>query len=321
MYSKEELVNKIICGDSLSELKQFPSESIDLVVTSPPYYNLRNYQELKQIGTEKTPQYYIKNLINVFRECKRIIKKTGSIWINIADSYNGNKSLIGIPERFVIAMQDDLDLIRRNTIIWYKPSCIPSSIKDRFTINFEYFYFFVKEQKYFFDTQYEPMKSDIMKELNRPKYNYNSIKDYSSNKVQVPSDIKLRILNKWKEKHHKFGGNKYPSNQDSVQNATYSGKDWIPNETLERIKRTVWSINTPNNTESHFATYPEELIEIPIKACTKENYIVLDPFLGSGTTAIKAQKMKRYYVGIDINSNYVNIANRRLKGMVTSYIR
>jgi DNA modification methylase len=310
--SVEQITNKVFCGDSLDVLSDFSSNVIDLVVCSPPYFNLRNYNHDKQIGTERTPKEYINNLIKIFRECKRVLKKTGSIWVNISDSHDDNKSLIGIPERFCLAMQDELGLIRRNTIIWHKPSCMPSSVKDRFTIDFEYFYFFTKEPIYYFKTQYEPMKT-IIKEK---EYTGQAIKDYAANGVQNPSDIKRRMIESWNKKI-KFGGTKYPNEVGQ----TYSGNVWIPNENLERIKRSVWSINTGNSKESHFATYPEELIEVPIKACTKKREsIVLDPFAGSGTTLLKAQKMQRSYCGIELNPEYVELINRRLFNMITSYL-
>jgi DNA modification methylase len=357
MLCVDEFRNKVLEGDSYTILKQFPSSCIDLVVTSPPYFNLRDYHHKEQVGAESTPQDYIKNLIRIFRECKRVLKSTGSIWVNIADSYasgggkrnensfvrnNENrkdqvisldypakaklrstmgKSLLGIPERFCLAMQDDLGLIRRNTIIWHKPSCMPSSTKDRFTVDFEYFYWFVKNaDSYYFETQYEPMKTDVLAELNRVKeYKGKAQKDYSNNKVQDPSDIKRRMIENWNKKI-KFGGNKYPN----AIGGAYTGNIWIPNENLERLKRTVWSINTGNSIENHFASYPEELIEIPIKACTKQEVdnisLVLDPFNGSGTTCVKSQKLKRSFVGIDINPEYVKIANRRLNNMITSYL-
>lgn len=310
MLAKEDIKNKVICGNSVDILSQFPQNSIDLVITSPPYYNLRNYHNKNQIGSEKMPQDYIKNLVQVFKECKRVLKNTGSIWVNISDTYNSLKSLTGIPERFIIAMQDELGLIRRNNIIWYKPSCMPSSVKDRFTIDFEYFYFFTKSPDYYFETQYEPMVTGISKE-----YKGKAVKDYQANKVQNPSDIKKRIIDN-QNKKIKFGGNKYPNEVSG----TYSGNVWVPNENWERIKRCVWAINTGNNREHHFATYPEELIEIPIKACSPKGGIVLDPFAGSGTTLLKARKMERSYCGIELNSDYVNIINRRLNNMITSYI-
>lgn len=333
-------------------------------------YNLRNYKHKDQLGMERTPQQYVTNLVNIFRECKRVLKKTGAIWVNIADSYNDNKSLRGIPERLRIRLEDDLNLICRNDIIWMKPSCMPSSAKDRFTIDFEHFYFFVKSNDtllwrhrkhsvwttikpeigyhipaeendtwewyetfdgkrkqrslwdsydYYFETQYEPMKT-----VYEAEYKGTSIKDYTANKVQDPSELKRRMLKKFKEKQSRFGGNKYndPDNLFKPDGTNYHGSMWEPNPNFERIKRTVWSINTPNSTENHFATFPEQLIEIPIKACTNttDKSLVLDPFLGSGTTAIKAQKMGRKYVGVELNEDYVSIAKRRLNSMITSYI-
>lgn len=404
MSMNKEIKNKIFCGNSKEVLRDFPSNSVDLVVTSPPYYNLRNYQHKDQIGSEQTPKQYITNLINIFRECKRVLKNTGAIWVNIADSYSDiNKSLIGIPERFVIAMQDELGLIRRNTIIWYKRSCMPSSSIDRFTIDFEYFYFFVKSSDtllwkhyntnewtsikpivnfndptkeniewewyespitkkkykrslwksydYFFETQYEPYSESTLLEIQKA-YKGKGTKDYKGNGVQDPSEIKRRMIEAYNSKQIPFGGTKYPTNQDSVTNNTYSGNPYkirinhtrsenskslqeaergLNNNTLHkqnyyeldlegRIKRCVWDITTANSKDHHFATYPEELIDTPIKACTRKGDLVLDPFLGSGTTAIKSQKLGRNYVGIELNPKYVSIAKSRLNNMISSYI-
>jgi DNA modification methylase len=355
----------------LSQLKLLESESIDLIITSPPYYGLRAYNtnpiiwgnndecehdwndELKKwrdgkrgqigrkekwddsfqwegikhafcskcnawkgsLGLEPTPQLYIKHLIDIFRECKRVLKKTGSCWVNIGDSYsthwsgsknsshnfynagiassNGigtikkhkfgmsEKSLIGIPERFVIGMTDD-GWIRRNTIIWHKGNCMPSSAKDRFTIDFEYFYFFTKSKKYYFETQYE---SSI--------------------------DIKKRINNT-------IGGPKNSLHDFGSASRTYGGKavKTISLNPNGRLKRTVWKINTSPFKEAHFATFPEKLIETPIKACSPQNGLVLDPFMGAGTTGLMAKKLGRNYIGIELKSGYIDIANKRINSIL-----
>ena len=122
-------LNKIYHGDSLEVLKTFSSESIDCIITSPPYYGLRDYGIEGQIGQEKTPKEYISNLMSIMDECKRVLKKTGSLWVNIGEGFI-NKSLSGIPERFVISMIDN-GWIRRNSIIWHKSNCMPSSVKSR----------------------------------------------------------------------------------------------------------------------------------------------------------------------------------------------
>lgn len=293
-------LNKIYQGDSLEVLKTFPSDSIDCIVTSPPYYGLRDYGVEGQIGQEKTPQQYIQNLMKIFDECKRVLKKTGSCWVNIGDSYGGTgdkkgykdpkykegrngqdisltkklspKSLLGIPERFVITMTDS-GWIRRNTVIWHKPNCMPSSAKDRFTIDFEYLYFFTKSPKYYFETQYESLSNN--------------------------SDVKYR--------------------QELRKNKQYNSKqpykDNLPKsfDFEKRLKRAAWSIPTKPFPEAHFAVFPEKLVETPIKACCPSNGVVLDPFMGSGTVGVAALKQNKNYVGIELSKEYIEIAEKRLE--------
>lgn len=318
MKTVQEITNQIFLGNSINVLRDFPSKSVDLVVTSPPYFNLRNYKHDDQIGNEKSVEYYIHNLRLVFQECKRILKDTGAIWVNIADKIDYD--LAAVPEEFVLMMKKQLGLIRRRTIIWQKPSCMPQSDKSSFTVDFEYFYFFVKRHGYQFETQYEPMKTIYSeKDLD---YRGQAIKDYENNGVQNPSDIKRRMLKKLKDQQIKFGGIKYGQNTTGeVTNNIYSGKPYVPNDNGERIKRCVWSINTANSKEAHYATYPEELIETPIKACTKEGDLILDPFIGSGTTAILAQKLNRNYVGIELNEDSYKITKRRLNNMISTWLR
>lgn len=294
-------VNTIYHGNCLDVLKNFPSESIDCIVTSPSYYGLRDYGVEGQIGQEKTPQEYISNLMKIMDECKRVLKKTGSLWVNIGDSYGGTgdkkgyrdpkykegrngqdssseknlnpKSLLGIPERFVIAMTD-ANWIRRNTVIWYKPNAMPSSAKDRFTVDFEYFYFFTKSQKYYFETQYEPLESKPHPPRNKSHINY-------GNGIQQQSFIR---------------------NPKKIWGNTEQG----------RLKRCVWKINTQSFKGSHFAVFPNALVETPIKACCPPNGVVLDPFAGAGTTCLVAKKLGRNYIGVELNKNYIDIANERI---------
>ena len=168
-------IDTIIQGDALTVLKTLDANSVDICVTSPPYWGLRDYKTDGQLGLEPTFNEYLDHLIQIFTEVKRVTK--GTIWINIGDTYNGKKSLCGIPERFAILMTDKLGLIRRNTIIWHKPNCMPSSVRDRFTVDFEYVYFFTKSQRYYFETQYEPYLEastrwggPIRKRPDNPKY-------------------------------------------------------------------------------------------------------------------------------------------------------
>ncbi len=154
-------MNRIISGDSLEALKKLPNESADCIVTSPPYYGLRDYGVTGQLGLEPTFEEYIAKLMEIFDEAKRVIKKTGTCWVNLGDSYCATatgskrgsnasaglqeKSLLGIPFRFALAMIEH-GWILRNTIIWHKPNAMPSSVKDRFSVDFEYVFFFTKNK-------------------------------------------------------------------------------------------------------------------------------------------------------------------------------
>ena len=267
-----------------------------MTLCSPPYYNLRDYGHPDQIGLESSSQDYIDKLISIFQEVKRVLKKEGSCWVVISDSYNSNKSLSMIPERFAISMIDH-NWILRNKIIWYKPNCMPSSVRDRFTVDWEYLYFFTKSERYYFDTQYEPINPDTLRES---RYTINLTarksqetrqglnkwkprKDYHKNNVQSPLDIKSRIVS-----------------------------NYAKNE-VGRIKRSVWKISPQPFKEAHFAVYPEKLCETPIKAGCPINGTVLDPFMGAGTTGLVALKLARNFIGIELNPDYIRIAEKRLK--------
>ncbi len=204
--------NKIYQGDALEVLKTFPDESINCVMTSPPYWALRDYGIKEQLGLEKTFDEYINKLCDIFDEIKRVLRDDGTCWVNIGDCYAGEmgkkngwtdnklgfekeeaikngvcltnknkikhqlpqKCLVQIPHRFAIEMTNR-GWILRNTLIWYKPNCMPSSAKDRFTVDFEYLFFFVKNKKYFFETQYEPIAEISMKDKRKDKgrFEYN----------------------------------------------------------------------------------------------------------------------------------------------------
>jgi DNA modification methylase len=269
-----DIVNKIIQGDALEVLRTLESESIDTCITSPPYYGLRNYGVDGQFGLEPTYQEYISKLVAVFDEVKRVLKKEGSLWIVLADCYDDKKSLLCVPERFVAKMVDN-DFILRNHIIWEKPNVIPSSVKSRFTVNFENVYWFVKADQYYFEPQYEPMVSD-----------------YSTSKKCV-----------------KFGGNKYPGTN---VNRTYSGKLWHASS-KGRIKRSVWRIATQPYLGAHQAVFPEKLVLLMVKATCPVGGIVLDCFCGIGTSGLVALKNARRFIGVEINPSYIDEANNLIR--------
>lgn len=195
------ITQRVLIGNCAEILKTLPSESIDCVVTSPPYWGLRDYKTEPvewpdgwrgQLGLEPTPQLYIQHLVGIFDEVKRVLKDTGTCWVNLGDTYGGttktDKSLAQIPSRFAIAMTD-AGWILRNEIIWWKRNCMPSSVKDRFTVDFEKLFFFVKSKKYYFEQQLEPVAECSIK---RAEYGWNC--DRANNGVAGPQGIHVEKM-------------------------------------------------------------------------------------------------------------------------------
>ncbi len=302
-----------ICqGDAYDVLKTFPDRCIDMVMTSPPYFALRDYGVAGQIGLETTFDAYITRLCAVFDEVKRVLKDTGTCFVNIGDTYSGSgngshdtrtvscknyasreqmmckynnqkagktslpdKSLCLIPFRFAIEMVNR-GWILRNTIIWHKPNAMPENVRDRFTDDYEYLFFFVKSKHYYFDQQFEPYTAP---------------------------------MNRWGgQRLQAHGVSTWDQGTGQTQ---YRNRDMRPNP-LGRNKRSVWSIPTKPFPGAHFAVYPPELCETPIKAGCPPDGVVLDPFMGSGTTCVVAAQLGRRYIGIELNEAYVNIAQERL---------
>lgn len=298
-----DFINQVIQGDCLEVMKDIPDKSIDMILTSPPYWALRDYGVENQLGQEKTFQEYINKLCDMFDEVKRILKDSGTCWVNIGDTYGGtgdkkdskdpkykdgrngqskalNKSatakcLCQIPSRFAIEMTNR-GWILRNEIIWHKPNAMPSPVKDRFTVDFEKVFFFTKSKKYNFEQQFD--------EYTKP-------------------------MNRWGGEELKADGESDWDN--GTGQVTYRKRNFRPYKNGKN-KRTVWSINTKPSKEPHFASYPEALIEPMIKAGCPVNGVVLDPFFGIGTTGIVAKKNNRNYIGIEISPEYIDIINKRL---------
>lgn len=328
-------INKIYQGDCLSVLKTLPENKIDMCITSPPYWALRDYGVGGQLGLETTYEEYINKLCDIFDEVKRVLKKEGSCWVVIGDTYAGSgngsndyrnensknfsnidqyyikyagqksgktdipdKSLVMIPFRFAIEMVNR-GWILRNTIIWHKPNCLPESIKDRFTNDFEYVFFFVKNKKYYFKQQFEPVKQSSIDRLNRAVSNKN--KWVKGADGQTPHNLSQPHPN---YKKCKSRGANYFEGTDHLVSPFDPKKG--------RNKRTVWEIPTAQFKGNHFATFPNKLIEPLIDAGCPENGIVLDPFMGSGTTACVSLQQNKNYIGIELNQEYCEIANKRI---------
>lgn len=278
-------LNKIYTGNALEVLKTLPESSVNMCITSPPYWGLRDYKTnpaiwndgwLGELGAEPSFNQYINHLCDVFDKVKRVLKDDGTCWVNIGDSYN-KKSLTLIPFRFALEMCNR-GWIVRNVIIWQKPNATPQSAKDRFTVDFEYLFFFSKNKKYYFEQQLEPIKQST----------YNRCKTGCG----INKGANYQGLNK----------KNFERLQQRILDGTIAGRN----------KRSVWQIATHAYHGAHFAVFPPSLIEPPIKSCCPENGIVLDPFIGSGTTALVAEKLNRNWLGIELNPEYAKLAEERI---------
>ena len=299
---------QIIQGDVREMLKTVESASVQTCVTSPPYFGLRDYGVDGQIGLEQTPDAFVSELVEVFRDVRRVLKGDGTLWLNLGDSYAGNclqasnngragfgnprerlmnrkgeglksKDLIGIPWRVAFALQADGWYLRQD-IIWHKPNPMPESVKDRCTKAHEYIFLLSKSQKYFFDAE----------AIAEPSLHYASDPRAGKGNIQYRDGKR--------------------------DGADGNGQHSFVTINPKKNKRSVWTVNVKGYKEAHFATFPEELITPCILAGSREGDIVLDPFNGSGTTGVVSLKHGRRYLGVELNPEYVELAHRRIANSV-----
>ena len=354
-------INRIINKDALSGLKELEDESVNICITSPPYYGLRVYNVPQkwgdgyegELGFEPTIELYIEHLVQIFREVRRVLKKDGTCWVVMGDTYNGDKKgytygqyadgrklkqqyqkgdiykheyrkkpipgiplkcLLMIPARFAIAMIDS-GWTLRNEIIWTKNG-MASSAKDRYTINYDHIYFFSKSLKYQFKTQYQPYSPATLGQYGQ-KYNGKAQKDYEAHGVQNPSNVKRSIIKSINTnlKMPPIGGKK---NRGVSQ--TYSGNTPYFSE-KGAIMRAVWKINNQPSPIKHYATFPEMLVRRMLNPIKGLNGLVLDPFAGVGTVAVVANKMNFDWIMIEPSEEYCGYIQQRLDGMVTYLLK
>lgn len=302
--------NKIYLGNCIDVLKTFPDKSINCCITSPPYYGLRDYGVEGQIGNEETPEEYIENLVSVFNEVNRVLTDDGVLWLNLGDSWAGSNQgagtknptakqasnhgtnymttenhksklskLNGYKPKDLIGIPwmaafalREAGWYLRQDIIWAKGNPMPESVRDRCTKSHEYIFLLTKSRKYYFDNV--------------------SIKEPCVSKQPA--------------------GNKKNMNQGrkGKEGWSFNPENSIPKD--GRNKRDVWTVNTKPCKEAHFATFPDTLIEPCVLAGCPENGIILDPFMGAGTTGMVAKRHNRNYVGIELNADYIQIAENRI---------
>jgi len=317
-------INTIIHGNAETIAPTLPEQCVHTIVTSPPYYGLRDYGNTEQIGLEETPTAYINRLVGVFQSLRPCLRDDGTLWVNLGDTYSAhkdckgisqslavgtsredahklekglsrshdskmlkqqglkNKDLIGIPWMFAFAMREAGWYLRQD-IIWAKKNCMPESVKDRCTKAHEYIFLFSKQQKYYYDYQAIQERADYD--------GRNDIQHKGSDKYSTEYSL---------------------SSLPTI--ATNGGVRWKQNTDGEfiRNKRSVWHVETQPFKEAHFATFPPKLITPCILAGSPEQGVVLDPFMGSGTTALVALRNNRNFIGIELNQQYIDIAYNRI---------
>ncbi len=279
----EAALDSIVEGDAQACLAQFQAESIHCLVTSPPYFQQRDYSTPLQIGNEESPAKYVDRLAGVFAQCLRVLRPDGTLWLNLGDKYSSGE-LLGMPWRVAFALKD-MGWILRSDIIWHKPNAIPSSVRNRPTTDHEYVFLFVKSQNYFYDI-------DAIREPH----------------------VTLSAQSRMKGGRNHFGKvNGTPEKGKNAGNSNLHDGRWDqafhPNG---RNRRTVWEIPLSKFRDAHFAVFPEKLVELCILAGCPEKGVVLDPFVGSGTTAVVAQRLGRRFIGIDSNPAYCQMARARI---------
>lgn len=299
--------------DCLVGLSKLPDESVQCCVSSPPYYGLRDYGHVNQIGLEKTPEEYVNRMVQVFREVRRVLKNDGVLWLNLGDSYAGGKTgradhgsndpsvnlvgnsagaiapgpvrqrpvpvgfkpkdLIGIPWMVAFALRADGWYLRQD-IIWHKPNPMPESVRDRCTKAHEYVFLLSKSPRYFFDA--DAIREDQTTKMTAKYYGSRGIHGYNA-----------------------------ASGNHRDKSGSYGNGE-------TRNKRSVWTITPKPYAGAHFATMPEKLVEPCILAGSREGDIILDPFMGAGTVAKVAQQLNRRYLGFELNAEYCQLAQNRL---------
>lgn len=334
--------HKIIEADVMDGLKQIPDGAIQCVVTSPPYWGLRDYGVAGQIGLEPSIDEYLSKMVRVFAEVHRALRDDGTLWLNMGDSYTGSckgawaqeekqkenyvpqpggavasmpkapqglkpKNLVGMPWRLALALQAD-GWYLRSDVIWAKPNAMPESVKDRPSLSHEYVFLLTKSARYFYDNEAvkEPLAESTIKRPETLEF-----KDTRPNVGGVNgkgSNDRRGAVNKQDAGHRRYNG----------FNDRWNDSD-LPSV---RNLRTVWTIPTQPFPDAHFATFPRALVERCLKAGTSQKgavvsktapCIVLDPFCGSGTTGLVARRMGLHFVGIELNPEYANMARDRIE--------
>jgi DNA modification methylase len=331
----------ILNGDCRDVLATLDAESVQVCVTSPPYFGLRDYGVAGQIGVEKQWPDYVAELVAVFRAVRRVLREDGTLWLNLGDSYatgGGSvgtapgggkqgeswkmrgmmtpanrmpqpglkpKDLMMIPARVAIALQDD-GWYLRSDIVWQKPNPMPESVTDRPTKSHEYLFLLAKSERYYYDADAirEPLAPASVERLTQPTL----AQQEGSHRVPGKTNGAMKAVppRKSGNKARKFGDER--DRPDSHLGASVPWED----DGTGRNRRSVWTIATQPFKGAHFATFPPALIEPCILAGSRRGDTVLDPFGGAGTTGLVADRLGRDAVLVELNPAYAEMARRRI---------
>jgi DNA modification methylase len=313
-------MNKVFFGDCRDTMRDLIAQGVkvQMCVTSPPYFGLRDYGHPGQLGLEATPAEFVRAMVEVFALVRELLADDGVLWLNLGDSYSGAgysnhantgaaqradggkqkhltktglkpKDLIGIPWRVAFALQEAGWYLRQD-VIWHKPNPMPESVTDRCTKAHEYLFLLTKSERYYFDA--DAIKEDAvgqnLHDLTGPGYAAPGQAPNTGNRKELRTDIESRHRSQIK------GGQSLQAEPDGRRN-----------------RRSVWTVPTRPYTGAHFAVFPAALIEPCILAGSRPGDLVLDPFMGSGTTAQVAQALGRQWIGCELNTEYAPLQQAR----------
>ncbi|MGH3450273.1 MAG: DNA-methyltransferase [Haloechinothrix sp.] len=321
--------NRVLVGDAVARLGQLPDASVDCVVTSPPYFGLRDYEVDGQIGLESSVHEWVSRLLAVTGELARVLKPQGSLWLNVNDSFSRRqcegaptKAMLLAPERLLLALTEQGWMVR-SKVVWAKPHPMPSPAKDRLTGAWEPIYFLVRSRRYWFDLD----------------------------SIRIPHTSRPRRPSSLRGPEPRGPGRMRPARWAGPRAGDQSGLArqqalGVPGHPLGKNPANVWTVPQSSAKGIHHAVYPEQLIERPILATCPERVcvacghpwqrersptnprgvlrpgcscgvtwqpgLVLDPFLGSGTTAVVAERLGRHWLGIELNPTFATVVKCRL---------
>jgi DNA modification methylase len=305
--------SRIEFGDCRDTMRRWASEGVQaqMCVTSPPYFGLRDYGHEGQIGPEQTPEEYIAAMVEVFRCVRDVLADDGTLWLNIGDTYGSGKQLLGIPWRVALALQANGWILRQD-IIWHKPNPMPESVRDRCTKAHEYVFLLSKSERYFIDPagMKEPAAASSIARWSRDVENQRGsdrVPGKTNGTMKAVGGPRSRadsFKREGSKREQTIPGQGYGTHRPDREESTY--------DLATRNRRSVWTVATHPYKGAHFATFPPALIEPCILAGSRAGDIVLDPFMGSGTTAAVSLQHGRQYLGCELNPEYGPLQQQRI---------